>query len=248
MAATSLLPTLALAADEDDADSAEEEKGDEKKAEGEDDAPTKKEKQAAPPSSTSVGEGAISLTMTGTLFMYSQLSFVLTPTNMDDVAGTLTNTAWGPSTNSVTLEGAYGLSDHAFLGLYLELGGNTLATEMKAFQVNQKLQTARFLIGPKFEFIFSNSGHVRPFVMGVTGFTWAPQQDATQSISLSGFQALAGVGFRWHLTENFSIDPALKAGGGIGWGLVNQGTWRNVSAHGSLITAGAVIGLTGWLL
>jgi hypothetical protein len=197
--------------------------------------------------SGAIRSGVVELTMTSTLGSYSQLSFVLQPEGNPDINGTLTNWAWGLSTNSVTFEFGYGLSSHAFLGGLLELGGSTLETDVKDL-AHEKISTARFLVGPRFEYLFSDSGTVRPFVLGVLGFTWAPQQNTNQSISLSGFQALAGVGLHWHITPNFSIDPALRAGGGIGWGRINQGPYHDTPAHGSLLTAGAVLGVTGWVL
>jgi hypothetical protein len=242
-ALTCLLPKPALADDSEADPVAEPDEATGENEHSEAETHAKAEAQGAMPKS-----GAIALTLAATLVSYSQLSFVLSPKDRPEMSGTLTNTAWGLSTNPVTIEVAYGLSSHAFLGLLLELGGSTLSTKIKDLGIDQELSAARFLVGPKFEFLFSDSGKVRPFVLGVTGFTWAPQQNTSQSISLTGFQALAGVGLHWHLTENFSIDPALRAGGGIGWGRVNQDVYRNVPAHGSLLTAGFVIGATGWIL
>ena len=244
------LPARALA-DDHDADASEEEResGDDegrKKDDGE-----RSEKSARHESGAQAAKGlhsgALELAMTGTLGSYSQLSFVLQPKGNPDINGTLTNWAWGLSTNSVTFEFGYGLSSHAFLGGLLELGGSTLDTDVNDL-AHEKVSTARFLVGPRFEYLFSDTGTIRPFVLGVVGFTWAPQQDTNQSISLSGFQALAGVGVHWHITENFSFDPALRAGGGIGWGKINQGPYHDTPAHGSLLTAGAVLGVTGWIL
>jgi len=239
----SLLPRPVVA-DDSEADSDSESDG----AKDDEHAETKSSREAKSEAPARVSGGAIELTMVATLASYSQLSFVLSPMGNGDMSGTLTNIAWGLSTNPVTIEVAYGLSSHAFLGLLLELGGSTLTTKIKDLGIDQELSAARFLVGPKFEFLFSDSGSVRPFVLGVTGFTWAPQQNTAQSISLTGFQALAGVGLHWHLTENFSIDPALRAGGGIGWGTVNQSGYTNVPAHGSLLTVGLVIGASGWVL
>ncbi|MFZ5893181.1 MAG: hypothetical protein ACOY0T_19130 [Myxococcota bacterium] len=248
LATASFLPRPALAEDAESDEGAAEE---EKKSEDEE-APAKNKRDAesnqGARAANNVGSGSIGLTMTSTLASYSQLSFVIQPKNQADMSGTLTNTAWGLSTNSVTLEAVYGLSNHALLGFLLELGGSTLATKIETLGIDEELQMARFLVGPKFEYLFSNSGTVRPFVQGVTGFTWAPQQNTNQSISLTGFQALAGFGLHWHITPNFSIDPQFRAGGGIGWGRINQGEYRNVPAHGSLLTAGLVLGATGWIL
>lgn len=248
VAASGLTPCVARAERDDDEKSEDgESRGHDEKSEGEtSDADDKLAGSSNRPGA--IGKGTVSITLTTTLASYSQLAFVLQPKGSADMSGTLTNTAWGPSTNPVTLEVGYGLSSRAFLGVLLELGGSTLTTKIEDLGINQELSTARFLIGPKFEFLFSDSGTLRPFVLGVTGFTWAPQQNTAQSISLTGFQALAGVGLHWHITDNFSLDPALHAGGGIGWGSVNQGTYRNMPAHGSLVTAGLVLGATGWVL
>lgn len=244
-----LVPTVAHA-DHDD-DSAEDESGKDgdTKAEGDDDkASEDHDADDSPKPGSTVGKGTLSLTLTTTLASYSQLTFVLQPSGSADMSGTLTNVAWGPSVNPVTIEVGYALSSHALLGIYLELGGSTLTTKIEELGTNQELSSARFLLGPKFEFLFSDSGKLRPFVLGVAGFTWAPQQNTGESISLTGFQMLAGAGLHWHVTESFSIDPALHAGGGTGWGTVNQGVYRNVPAHGSLVTAGLVLGVTGWVL
>jgi hypothetical protein len=242
------VPHNALA-DDSDSDTSEEERDggdrDESKKDREGGEDSHERERAA--ASGAIRSGVVELTMTSTLGSYSQLSFVLQPEGNADINGTLTNWAWGLSTNSVTFEFGYGLSSHAFLGGLLELGGSTLETDVKDL-AHEKISTARFLVGPRFEYLFSDSGTVRPFVLGVLGFTWAPQQNTNQSISLSGFQALAGVGLHWHITPNFSIDPALRAGGGIGWGRINQGPYHDTPAHGSLLTAGAVLGVTGWVL
>lgn len=244
-----LAPAVAHA--EHDEDSTEEENhgDDDGKSESKDDTDSEAPKEEdSSKHRSAVGSGTLALTLTTTLASYSQLSFVLQPQGVADMSGTITNVAWGPSTNAVTLELGYGLSSHALLGVYLEFGGSTLTTKIQDLGINQDVSTARFLVGPKFEFLFSDSGTLRPFVLGVAGFTWAPQQNTDQAVSLTGFQVLAGAGLHWHITENFSIDPALHAGGGTGWGSVNQGTYRNTPAHGSLVTAGLVLGATGWIL
>jgi hypothetical protein len=178
--------------------------------------------------------------MTSTLASYSELSFTLTHIPLVDgtgvqttdpqtgaplwfdTTGTLTDTTWGPSTNPVTFELSYGISRHALLGALLEIGGSTLNTKMTKIQIDDVLQMARFLVGPRFEFVFSTSGKIRPFAMGVAGFTWAPQQNTYRSISLSGFQLLGGAGLHWQLAPSFSIDPAFRVGGGYGAGTVNE--------------------------
>jgi hypothetical protein len=244
-----LVPTAAHAEHEDDDSAGDEERKDEEtKAEDDDKSSEERSADDSRERGAKIGKGSLSLTMTTTLASYSQLTFVLQPPGSADMSGTITNVAWGPSVNPVTLEVGYALSSHALLGVYLELGGSTLTTEIQDLGINQELSSARFLLGPKFEFLFSDSGTLRPFVLGVAGFTWAPQQNTAESISLTGFQVLAGAGLHWHVSEGFSIDPALHAGGGTGWGTVNQGVYHNVPAHGSLVTAGLVLGATGWVL
>lgn len=207
-------------------------------------------------------KGVFALTVNTTLAGYSLLSFDLSVPQTDfqgvpvrdangnqvyfDTTGTLTNTAWGPSTNSVSIELAYGISKGALLGGLLELGGSTFKTSVT--QINDEVSLARFLVGPKYEIVFDTESKLRPFALAVAGFTWAPQQTSDRSVSLTGFEFFLGSGLHWQLAPSFSIDPAVRVGGGIGWGNVNLPLSGNASAHGTLLSAALLLGTTGWML
>jgi hypothetical protein len=112
------------------------------------------------------------------------------------------------------------------------------------------------MVGPRVSYLFSDSGTLRPFVLAAVGFTYAPQQNSAdaRSLALSGFEAIVGAGLHWFLVPTFSVDLAGRAGYGVGSGHVDQDypmgdmtVTSNVPVSGSLLTFGALLGVTGWL-
>ena len=197
------------------------------------------------------------LAVTTTLVSYSKLSYTLDIPVVGKVDGAITNTAFGPSANPVTVEFGYLLGSQLSVGLLLEAGStSTHATAESPLNVNQTQTLGRLMVGPRVGYTFSDSGTLRPFAIAAVGFTYAPQQDSAdaRSLALTGFEVIGGLGLHWYLTESFSIDLAGRAGYGLGSGHVDQDypvgdmtVTSNVPVTGSLLTGGALIGVTGWL-
>lgn len=197
------------------------------------------------------------ISVTTTLASYTKLSYTLDMPVVGKLDGAISNSVLGPSANPVTVEFGYLLSSQLSLGLLLEAGSTY--TEIRAdarLGINQSQTLGRLMVGPRASFLFSDSGALRPFIMAAVGFTYAPQHASAdaQSLALSGFEVIGGLGLHWFLAPSFSIDVAGRAGFGLGSGRVDQ-EWQmgdttstlNVPVTGSLVTGGALIGLTGWL-
>lgn len=202
--------------------------------------------------------GAWVVNLNTTLFAYSRLAYTLElPRPLGNTEGDLVGWDWGPSANPVSLEVAYHLSDSFNLGLLLEFGYWKVTTQSEILGIDQSEEMGRFLVGPRFEYVFANSGAFRPFVLGVVGFTTAPrrdagvQQDVARAISFTGIDCLLGVGVHWFLTDSFSLDLGARGGYGVGTGKVDQEVanmpYANVNATGSLVTATALLGVSGWV-
>jgi len=198
------------------------------------------------------------LALTTTLASYSKLAYSLDIPVVGETEGAITSTAFGPSANPVTFEFGYWLSSQFSLGVLLEFGSTSTATESERLGIDENQTLARFMVGPRLSYLFSDSGAVRPFAMLAVGFTSAPQTDSAdaRSISFSGFQAMAGLGLHWFLAPSFSIDPALRAGWGLGSGKIDQSyedsqgmphDFKDVGATGSLLTGAVLLGASGWL-
>lgn len=249
-----LSPATARADDADDADAASEpaeaaDEADEADGESPADSEVKQEREQRP---------SFELAFTTTVASYSRLAYSLAIPVVGDTDGSITNTALGPSANPVTIEGGYLLSSQFSLGFLLEIGSTSTTTESEQLGIDQTQTLGRFMVGPRASYVFSESGAVRPFAMLAVGFTTAPQTDSAdaRSISFSGFQAMAGLGLHWFLAPSFSIDPALRAGWGVGSGKIDQTyydstgmrhSFNDVGATGSLLTGAVLLGATGWL-
>jgi hypothetical protein len=164
---------------------------------------------------------------------------------------------WGPSANPVSLEVGYHLSDAINVGLLLEVGYWKFTTTSANLDVNQSQDFGRFLVGPRVEYVLASTGSIRPFLVGIAGFTTAPRRDAVEgqdvarAISFSGLNLLAGAGLHWFLAPSFSLDLAFRGGYGFGGGTVDyviEGVeYPNVNATGTLVTATALLGASGWI-
>lgn len=195
--------------------------------------------------------------LTATLASYSKLSYTLDIPVVGKVDGALSNTVFGPSANPVTLEVGYLLSSQFSLGLLLEAGSASTHTSIDPPVNAKETQTlGRLMVGPRVAYLFSDTGALRPFAMAAVGFTYAPQQDSAdaRSLALSGFETIVGLGLHWFWVPTFSVDVAGRAGYGLGSGHVDQEyslgdmtVTSNVPVSGSLLTGGALIGVTGWL-
>jgi hypothetical protein len=211
-------------------------------------------------------DGAIVISVSTTLASYSKLDYTLElPRPLHETPGAISGVMFGPSANPVTFEFGYHLSAAFNLGLLLEVGSTTLRTESQRFNIDDSEMLARFLVGPRAEFVFG-SGSLRPYVVGVVGFTTAPrqdtspQEDVSRTVRFNGIEGLLGVGLHWFLTDSFSIDPALRAGFGGGRGTIDQKVvtqdaagmemstvYRDVHARGTLLSGSALLGLSGWV-
>jgi hypothetical protein len=198
------------------------------------------------------------LALTTTLASYSKLAYSLAIPVVGETEGAITSTAFGPSANPVTLEFGYLLSSQFSVGVLLELGSTSTDTNSEQLGIDENQTLARFMVGPRATYLFSDSGAVRPFAMLAVGFTSAPQTDSAdaRSISFSGLQAMAGLGLHWFLAPSFSIDPALRAGWGVGSGKIDQSyedsagmphDFKDVGATGTLLTGAVLLGASGWL-
>lgn len=161
---------------------------------------------------------------------------------------------WGFSGSSpVFLEGGYGLTENIIIGGLLQLGGasNTIEADMGG----AKIETSGFdlLIAPKFDYQFSPTAKVNPFVGGMLGIemnsTSAPGGvGGTTDDSQLNFTLLARGGLRCFLFDGFSIDPAVVFGLRIGSGTTKLGGAAADLDYGlSGFRIGLSVSMSGWL-
>jgi len=123
----------------------------------------------------------------------------------------------GIADNGVSIEMGYGLSDRLVLGGRLELGGESTSFEQNDQDAGDT-SSFQVFVGPKLDFMFSPTSKINPFVGAVVGLNHLSGDTESQTM----FVLLGRVGFRFFLTEGFSLDPALEGGFAIGGGSVDS--------------------------
>ncbi len=183
----------------------------------------------------------LQLSASTTLVSYTKLSFTLQrPSGPEQ--GSITELGFGPSANPVTFEFGYLVSESLSLGLLLELGNTQMTTRTGGFQ--NDLALGRFLVGPRAEYSFGDT--VKPYILGIVGFTTVPQEGELYTVSLTGIEFLLGVGLHIFLADSFSVDPSIRGVWGTGYGSVKD-PLGNVDATGKLLGGAALLGLSGWI-
>jgi opacity protein-like surface antigen len=196
----------------------------------------------APPSG--IPNGAFQLGLSTTFVRYEPLH-----AEVDNNGGERDTSflKWGLAENPVVLELGYGFTDRLVFGGTLGLGGSstTYSTPGTADADDSKFM---FEFGPKLDFMFSPGSKVNPFIGALVLVHLESSTDpAGTDDSTTAFLFLARVGLRAFLTDSFSIDPALVAGGGFGSGSVDQGG-ASVDYSVSGFRIGLNIGFSGWML
>ena len=200
-----------------------------------------------PPPDTSVPppggipNGAFQLGLSTTLVRYE-------PLTLEDEAGNEQDNSelfWGIGENPLALELGYGLSDQLVFGGIVGLGGSS-----NSVGENQDESKFTFELGPKLDYMFSPGAKVNPFIGALVlvhlESTTIEQGTTKQEQSATAFLFLARIGLRAFVTDTFSIDPALVAGGGLGSGSVESGGEFDFDLTGFRI--GLNIGFSGWML
>jgi hypothetical protein len=127
-------------------------------------------------------------------------------------------TNWGFATNSVALEGGYGLSDHLLIGGLLQLGGKSQSYQTEGLP-EVKNSSFSFLLGPKIDYMFSPTSKLNPFV-GAAVAVAINSTNAGDAIKESSttFNFVARGGIRYFLFEQLSLDPTFQIGAAVGSG------------------------------
>lgn len=161
---------------------------------------------------------------------------------------------WGFSGSSpVILEGGYGITDNIVIGGVLQLGG--LSNTVEADMGGAKIETSGLdlLIAPKFDYQFSPTAKVNPFVGGMLGIevnsASAPGGvGGTTDDSQLNFTLLARGGLRCFLFDGLSIDPAIVFGFRIGSGTTKLGgAAADLDYSLSGFRLGLSVSMSGWL-
>jgi hypothetical protein len=192
-----------------------------------------------PPPPGGMPEGAFQLGMYTTFVRYE-------PLGIEYEGGLEIDTStlrWGLGNNPVALELGYGLTDQLVFGGTLGLGGESYTVEQNNTESDGS--EFNFEFGPKLDFMFSPGAKVNPFI-GAQVLVRLDSQDPPD-ISTTSFLFLARFGLRAFLTDTFSIDPALVAGGGFG-----SGSEETMNGDADFDLSGFRIGLnlgfSGWML
>jgi len=185
-------------------------------------------------------EGALQLSM-GTYFMrYTSSSFDYDSEMISDES--VSDLLWGLSeASTITLEGAYGITDRLLVGGILQLGGTSGSRDP---DVGEEAEASSFdlLIGPKAEFHFLPTSKFNPYAGGALAI--ASHSDDLYSRLMFNLQIRAGV--RCFLTDSLSIDPALVFAFGFGGGELDvSGFKSDYSLSGFRI--GLALNVSGWL-
>jgi hypothetical protein len=185
-----------------------------------------------------IPEGAFQLGLYTTFVRYE-------PLHLEDEAGGErddTELFWGLAENPVVLELGYGLSDKLVLGGTLGLGGRSITQESGGQE--QEGSEFMFELGPKLDFMFSPGAKVNPFIGAQV---LVHLESFEPDTSVTAFLFLARFGLRAFVTDSFSIDPALVAGGGIGSGSGGDGP-AEYDFDVSGFRVGLNLGFSGWML
>jgi hypothetical protein len=186
-----------------------------------------------------IPDGAFQLGLYTTFVRYS-------PTHFETDAGGERDDAelvWGLADNPVVLELGYGLSEQLVFGGTLGLGGTSLNREEGGQEVLDA-SAFKFELGPKLDFMFSPGAKVNPFI-GAQVLLHLESSDP--DLSALAFLFLARIGLRAFVTDTFSIDPALVAGGGIGSGSSGEGA-AEFDFDITGFRVGLNVGFSGWML
>jgi len=186
-----------------------------------------------------IPDGAFQLGLYTTFVRYEPLHLEGENGGEQDVS-TLT---WGLGNNPVALELGYGFTDQLVFGGTLGLGGTSQTIE----QGNAESDSSEFAFefGPKLDFMFSPGAKVNPFI-GAQVLVRLDSSDPGDT-SITSFLFLARIGLRAFLTDTFSLDPALVAGGGIGSGSA-EGAAGDQDFDVSGFRIGLNLGFSGWML
>ena len=118
------------------------------------------------------------------------------------------------TSHPVNLEAGYGVSDNILIGALFQLASYSESLEANGAKL--PMSDFAFTVAPKFDYQFSPSSRVNPFIGAIASLTLHSKKFYATSDSRTLFGVGARAGLRYFILDQLSIDPLVMLGFNFG--------------------------------